>query len=134
MPIEIRNAAAPDEVMATCGETFAGALDDHVAREGIYGPALSAIAHDTVKEAAGFANDFAFSLSSRLHSERACLMERLVVEGESGLLHFKTGNVPKTCLPLVGIKDGTVGPGESKGSVTIPFHATEHPPERRASV
>ncbi|MDE0208994.1 MAG: aldehyde dehydrogenase family protein [Boseongicola sp.] len=134
MPIEIRNAAAPDEVIATFGAMSAGALDDHVAREGIYGPALPAIAHDTVKEAANLVNDIAFSLSSCLHSGRACLMERLVAKGESGLLHFKTGNVPETRLPLVGIKDGTVGPGESNGSVTIPFHASERPAERRASV
>ena len=134
MPIEIRDAAVPDEIVAACGETSASALDDHVAREEIYGPALSATGHDTVKEAAGFANDFAFSLSSCLHSGRACLMERLVAEGESGLLHFKTGNVPETRLPLVGIKDGTVGPGESNGSVTIPVRANERPAERRASV
>lgn len=134
MPIEIRNAAAPDEVIATFGAMSAGALDDHVAHEGIYGPSLPAIAHDTVVEAAGFADDFAFSLSSCLRSERACLLERLVAAGEGGMLHFKTGSVPETHLPLVGIKDGTVGPRESNGSVTIPFHATKHPAGRRASV
>ncbi len=30
--------------------------------------------------------------------------------------------------------DGTVGAGESNGSVTIPFHANQRPAERRASV
>ncbi|MXY34578.1 MAG: aldehyde dehydrogenase family protein [Boseongicola sp. SB0676_bin_33] len=134
MPIEIRNATAPDEVIATFGAMSAGALDDHVAREGIYGPALPAIAHDTVVEAAGFADGFAFSLSSCLRSERAGLLERLVAEDESGMLHFKTGSVPEIHLPLVGNKDGTVGTGESNGSVTIPFHATKHPVGRRASM
>ncbi len=60
---------------------------------------LSAVAQDTVAEAAGFVDDIAFSASSCLHAERTRLAGRLVAEGESGLLRLKTGNVPETHLP-----------------------------------
>ena len=120
MQIEIRNPAAPDGVVATCDETSTSALDDHFVREEVFGPVLSAIALDTVDEAASAANDIAFGLSSCPYSERAGLVKRFVVESESGMLHVNAGNVPEIQLPPVGIKDGTVGAGGSNGPATHP--------------
>lgn len=132
MPIEIRNPAAPHEFLATCDDTSASALDEHVEREEIFGPILSALAHDTAGKAASVANDIAFGLSSCLHSERTAIVKRIVAE--SGMLRVNTVSVPRIRLPLVGVKDSTGGAGGSNGPATVQFHATEHPVDRRAGV
>ena len=129
MRIEIRNPALP-EIVATCGETSASATVDHVEREEIFGPILSAVAHDTVGKAASVANDIAFGLSSCLHSERTAFVKRIVAE--SGMLRVNTGSVPSIRLPVVGVNGGTVGTGGSNGPSTVQFVADEHPADRRA--
>lgn len=134
MPIEILNPVAPDQIVATCGETSVSDLDDHVGREEIFGPFLSAIAHVPVDEAASVENDITFGYSSCLNSEFAGLVERIVAEGESGMLHVNTGEVPEIQLSLVGVMDSTVGVGGLYGPAIIRFDAIEHPVDRRASV
>lgn len=105
--------------------------DMEVARDEVFGPVLAVIPYDTPDEALAICNDVEFGLSACLYSEQLPLVERIVAEAESGMIHVNCGSFPEDHAPFVGVKNSSLGVGGSNGPSTLHFYTQEHTVFRR---
>lgn len=96
-----------------------------VAREEIFGPAVSVLAYDSLDEAMAILNGVEYGLTSALFSNDNTVIQRFVDESETGMIHVNHGTIPDNHMPFGGVKASGVG-AYSVGSSAANFYTTEH--------
>jgi len=96
-----------------------------IAREEIFGPVLSVLSYQTLDEAFGILNSVEHGLTSALFSNDNAVIQRFLIESQTGMLHVNHGTIPENHMPFGGIKNSGVG-AYSVGPSAANFYTTEH--------
>lgn len=92
-----------------------------IAREEIFGPALSVLAVDSFEEAIDVANDVEYGLTSSLYTQDIGRVMRYVDDIETGMLHVNSPTIGgEAQLPFGGMKRTGIGPRE-QGKTAVEF-------------
>jgi aldehyde dehydrogenase (NAD+) len=96
-----------------------------IAQEEIFGPVIPILEYDTIDQAIEIANSVRFGLTTAVFSNRHDILQRLVAEIASGMIHVNHGTIPDDYMPFGGIRESGVG-AYSVGASTVHFYTTEH--------
>ncbi|CZF82993.1 aldehyde dehydrogenase family protein [Grimontia marina] len=96
-----------------------------IAGSEVFGPVITLQKYDDFEHALTILNNVSYGLTSALFSNDNRLVQRFIMESESGMLHINHGTVPDDHMPFGGIKDSGVG-AYSVGASAANFYTTEH--------
>ena len=96
-----------------------------IAQEEIFGPVIPILEYDTIDQAVEIANSVRYGLTTAVFSNRHDVVQRLVAEISSGMIHVNHGTIPDDFMPFGGVGESGVG-AYSVGASAASFYTTEH--------